>query len=291
MYSLGSLCFNDDADMLLKANDLAEEYGMDTLSLGVNVAFAMECAERGILPRDALGAEVPLEFGSAEATITLIDMIARRQGLGDTLAEGVRRAAVTIGHGASAFALEVKGNEFAAWMPQRMRGVAVTFATANRGACHKRAPIGMELVGIIPMDGIEGRAALVAGIQDKVNATFTLVACRFAEFALPVGQFVALLNAASGMDYSDEGFLRLGEAMWNLERLYNLAAGIDGGQDRLPDICFQVPADFPKEAKPLTREDFATLLRDYYDVRGWDEHGRPTPARLATLGLQDEFRR
>jgi aldehyde:ferredoxin oxidoreductase len=142
MYSLGSLCFNDDPDMLLMANDQAEAYGMDTLSLGVNVAFAMECAERGILPRDTLGSDVSLQFGNPDATLRLIDMIAHREGLGDMLAEGVRRAAKAIGHGTAAFALQAKGMEFAAWMPERMRGIAVTFATANRGACHKRAPIG-----------------------------------------------------------------------------------------------------------------------------------------------------
>jgi aldehyde:ferredoxin oxidoreductase len=284
-YSLGALCFNDDPEMLLKANDQAEEYGMDTLSLGVCVAFAMECAERGILPRDALGGEHVLEFGNPDATIHLIDMVARRRGLGDTLAEGVRRASLAIGKGSQDFALQVKGMEFAAWMPERMRGIAVTFATSNRGACHKRAPIGMELMDVIPMDGLEGRAALVAEIQNKVNAIFTLVACRFAEFTLPLAQFVSLLNSASGMEYTEERFMQLGEAIWNLERLYNLAAGLDGSEDRLPDICFQVPADFPEDAKPLTREDFSTLLEDYYVARGWDGKGRPTPERLAGLGL------
>jgi len=286
MYSLGSLCFNGDAEMLLKANDQAEEYGMDTLSLGVSVAFAMECADRGILPRNALGGDVALEFGNADATIKLIDMIAHREGLGDTLAEGSRRASQIIGQGTDAFALQSKGMEFAAWMPERMRGIAVTFATSNRGACHKRAPIGMELMDVIPMDGIEGRAALVAEIQNKVNALFCLVACRFAEFIVPMEQFLALLNTASGLSCTEERFMRLGEGIWNLERLYNLAAGIDGSEDRLPDICFEVPEDFPEDAKPLTREDFATLLRDYYAARGWDEQGHPTSERLAALGLQ-----
>ena len=285
MYSLGALCFNDDPEMLLKANDQAEQYGMDTLSLGVNIAFAMECAERGILPRDALGPGMTLAFGNPDATLQLIDMIAHREGLGDTLAEGVRLASHVIGQGSDRFALQVKGLEFAAWMPERMRGVAVTFATSNRGACHKRAPIGMELMDVIPMDGIEQRAALVADIQNKVNAIFCLIACRFAEFTLPMEQFVGLLNSASGLSYTEEQFIQLGESIWNLERLYNLAAGIKGSEDRLPDICFEVPEDFPGDAKPLTREDFATLLRDYYAVRGWDEQGHPTPQRLAALGL------
>lgn len=285
-YSLGSLCLNDDPEMLLRANDQAEEYGMDTLSLGVSIAFAMECAERGIVGRDALGNGDVLEFGNPDTTIRLIDMIAHRQGLGDTLAEGVRRAAQRLGGNSEAFALQVKGMEFAAWMPERMRGIAVTFATSNRGACHKRAPIGMELMEIIPMDSIDGRAALVANIQNHVNAIFTLVACRFAEFVLPVEQFVNLLNTATGMEISTERFLQLGEAIWNMERLYNLASGIDGSEDRLPDICFEVPEDFPADAKPLTREDFATLMRDYYAVRGWDDQGRPSPERLAALGLK-----
>jgi aldehyde:ferredoxin oxidoreductase len=143
----------------------------------------------------------------------------------------------------------------------------------------------MELMDAIPMDGIEGRAALVADIQNKVNAIFCLIACRFAEFALPMEQFVGLLNTASGLSYTEERFIRLGESIWNMERLYNMAAGIGGSEDRLPDICFEVPEDFPAGAKPLTREDFAILLRDYYAVRGWDEQGRPTPQRRETLGL------
>ena len=285
LYSLGSLCCNDDPDMLLKANQLAEDHGMDTLSLGVSVAFAMECAERGILPRDALGSGVRLEFGSAEATIRLIEMIAYRKGLGDTLAEGVRRAAEIIGHDSLSFALQVKGMEFAAWMPERMRGIAVTFATSNRGACHKRAPIGAELMGALPMDDNEGRAAVVADIQNRVNALFTLISCRFVDFALSMESCVTLLNAAADLDYTEQTFVRLGEAIWNLERLYNLSAGIDGAEDRLPDLCFTVPQDMPADARPLTREDFARLMRDYYAVRGWDAAGRPTQERLLALGL------
>ena len=88
------------------------------------------------------------------------------------------------------------------------------------------------------------------------------------------------------MDYTEDRLLQLGEAIWNLERLYNLAAGLGGDEDRLPDICFEVPEDFPEDAKPLTREEFATLLEDYYSARGWDDQGRPSPERLSALGLK-----
>ncbi len=286
MYSIGSLCFNDDSDMLLYANDQAEQLGMDTLSLGVNVAFAMECVDRGIWDKNILGDGYTLEFGNPDATICLIDMIAAREGIGDILAEGVKRASEIIGHGSEQFALQVKGMEFAAWMPERMRGIATTFATSNRGACHKRAPIGVEIMEFIPMDSNDGRAALVAEIQNRVNATFTLVSCRFAEFVLKSENFVDLLNNASGMDYTAEKFELMGEAIWNMERLYNLAAGIDATQDALPEICFKVPLDFPEGYKPLTHADFETLLTDYYAFRGWDAEGIPTSERLETLGLK-----
>jgi aldehyde:ferredoxin oxidoreductase len=138
------------------------------------------------------------------------------------------------------------------------------------------------------MEGIEGRAALVADIQNKVNALFTLVACRFAEFTLPMSQFVDLLASAAGIETTEGRFMQLGEAIWNLERQYNLKAGLDGREDRLPDICFERPDDLPAEAGPLTRRDFATLLADYYAVRGWDSQGRPTPERLAALGLESQ---
>jgi len=285
VYSLGTLCFNGDRDMLLKANDQSENYGMDTLSLGVCVAFAMECAERGILPRNILGDDVRLEFGNPDATIKLIDMIARREGLGDILAEGTRIAAQKIGRGSERFALNVKGMEFAAWMPQRMFGIASTFATSNRGACHKRAPIGPELAGFVPMDQMEGRAALVAEIQNNVNALFTLVGCSFANMGMPNSVFLELLKAASGIEMNETEYIRLGEAIWNLERLYNMDAGINGSEDKLPDICYEKPEDFPENIKNLTREDFALMLNEYYAVRGWDAQGRPTVERLTALGL------
>jgi aldehyde:ferredoxin oxidoreductase len=212
-------------------------------------------------------------------------MIANREGLGDTLAEGVRLASQNIGQGTESFALQVKGMEFAAWMPERMRGITTTFATANRGACHKRAPIGLELAGILQKDQVEGRAAIVAEIQNRVNALFTLIACRFAEMAMPTAVFLNLLKTSSGIEMDEEEFVKRGEAIWNLERLFNMSAGIDGSEDRLPDICFERPEVFPEDAKHLTHEDFTTLMRDYYEYRGWDSQGRPTAERLQELGI------
>ncbi len=121
---------------------------------------------------------------------------------------------------------------------------------------------------------------------DSLSALAAQARCEPVPTVRVADRVVALLNAAAGLDYTEERFLRLGEAIWNLERLYNLAAGIDGREDRLPDICFERPADFPADAKLLTRDDLARLLRDYYAARGWDEQGRPTPERLTLLGLR-----
>ncbi|MEW6522777.1 MAG: aldehyde ferredoxin oxidoreductase family protein [Bacillota bacterium] len=283
MYSLGSDCEVSDLEAVVRAHQLCESYGMDTLSAGCTVAFAMEAAERGLLPRDAFGA--PLEFGSAEGMLSALEHIARRQGAGDLLAEGTRRAADQLGNDAAGFAMNVKGMEFAAWMPQRMRGIALTFATSNRGACHKRAPIGAELMGFLPMEATQGKARVVKEIQDKVNALSTLVACRFAEFVLPVESFLELIETASGLQFDETGLMRMGERLWNMERMFNLAAGIEPGEDRLPARCFEPLEDGRDGDKQLTREELQFMLADYYRERGWGPDGRPTPAKLAELGL------
>ncbi|HHY94284.1 MAG TPA: aldehyde ferredoxin oxidoreductase family protein [Firmicutes bacterium] len=283
MYSLGSDCCNDDPVVLALAHNLCEEYGMDTLSAGCTAAFAMECFERGIISAPETGG-VDISFGNGEGLLALLHMMARREAIGAVLAEGTRRAAAILGHGSEAFAMNVKGMEFAAWMPQRMRGIALTFATSNRGACHKRAIIGDELMGRIPMESTEGKAKLIAEIQDKVNALFTLVGCRFAEFSVPFEDFVHLLNLAAGTSYDSAALMRVGERIWNLERAFNMAAGWDASLDSLPDRCFE---PLPTGEKPLTREEVALMVSEYYRIRGWDEQGRPTREKLASLGLRE----
>jgi aldehyde:ferredoxin oxidoreductase len=140
-------------------------------------------------------------------------------------------------------------------------------------------------MGFLPPDEVEGRAEIVAEIQNRVNALFTLIACRFAEMGMPTIVFLNLLKSASGIDFNEEEFVKLGETIWNLERLFNLSAGIEGSQDRLPEICFKRPEVFPEEAKHLTHEDFDHLLNDYYHIRGWGEDGKPTAEKLQELGI------
>lgn len=282
-YSFGSDCLIDDLEVIAKAHQICEEYGMDTLSAGCTMAFAMECYEKGLIKKEDTGG-IELNFGEGEGMLRVLEKIGKREGIGKLLAEGTKRTATKLGRSSEGFAMNVKGLEFAAWMPQRMRGIALTFATSNRGACHKRAPIGPELMGKIPMDKVEGKAEVVKNIQDTVNAIFTLVGCRFSEFELPLEIFVKLLNKASGLNYGVKEFVKVGEKIWNMERLFNLGAGLTKKDDQLPARCFE-PLPLKKGETRMKREDFEYMLKDYYKLRGWNENGVPTKAKLKLLGI------
>lgn len=285
MYSFGSDILNQDAEILAKAHQICEEYGMDTLSAGCTMAFAMECFEKGFINQDDTGG-VELKFGNSEEMLKMLEKIGKREDIGNVLAEGTKRASEIIGKGSGHFAMQVKGLEFAAWMPQRMKGVALTFTTSNRGACHKRAPVGLEITGQIPMDSISNKPELVKEIQDKVNALFTLVCCRFAEFEYPLSLFLDLLESASGIKISEEAFLKKGEMIWNMERLFNVRSGMSRKDDWLPERCFDALTDVDEVFLPLTREDVTTMLDRYYTLRGWDSEGVPLNETLARLGIE-----
>lgn len=282
MYALGSEVLNSSAEALAKANDLCERLGMDTLTAGTAVALALECAEKGIIK----GEGSKLKFGDPRAVLTLLEDIAHRRGLGDLLAEGPGVAARELGGEAPAFAMQVKNSGFAAWMPRRMKGTGLSFATANRGGCHKRAPIGAEIMGFVDMDAVEGKAAMVKEIQDKVNAIFTLVGCRFSEFVLPLESYLALLEGATGTSLSAEEFMTLGERIWNLERVFNVAEGFRRKDDSLPGRCYTPIVGERSKGAVLTEEGMNYMLDEYYSLRGWDSEGVPQAAKLAELGIE-----
>jgi aldehyde:ferredoxin oxidoreductase len=259
---------------------------MDTLTVGVTIAWALEMGEKGILQDPGL----KLAFGDGDAILGLIRKMGEREGIGDLLAAGPKAAAEKTGRGSIGVAMQVKNSGFAAWMPRRMKGVALAFATSNRGACHKRAPIGDEIMGKLDMDSYEGKAPIVKGIQDLVNAVFTLVACRFHEFVTPKEMYPAFLEAATGQKLSLGGLVEVGERIWNLERLFNIGAGFGRADDSLPDRCFQPIKGEASQGAVLSRESFAKMLDEYYAARGWDREGAPTPATLKRLGIEAEAR-
>lgn len=282
MYSLGSQLSNGNPHVLAEANRLTEVYGIDSLTAGVTVAFALECAEKGLIREEGYR----LEFGNPESILGLLRAIGERRGVGDILAEGPERAAKLIGGGAEAFAMQVKNSGFAAWMPRRMVGTGLAFATSNRGACHKRAPIGAEITGQVDMTGYGNKAAMVKSGQDMVNAIFTLISCRFHEFVTPADFYPDYIRAATGISISLDEFRRLGERIWNLEKLFNLAAGFERKHDTLPARCFKEEVKGGNsESSVLDFARWQEMLTEYYTLRGWDDEGVPTDDTLEALGI------
>lgn len=282
MFSLGSDLLNGDPDVLAEANRLTELYGMDSLTTGVTIAWAIEMAEKGLLLTDP---GLNLRFGDPDSILDLLIKIGECEGIGELLAKGPKKAAEEVGEAYVGTAMQVKNSGFAAWMPRRMKGMALTFATSHRGACHKRGPIGAEITGQIDMDSYEGKAPLVKEIQDTVNAIFTLVSCRFHEFITSHDFYTRYIAAAIDRDITLEEFYRLGERIWNLEKLYNLGAGLSRKDDTLPERCFEPILGDASEGAVLERDKWNAMLDEYYDVRGWDRDGVPTEQTLDRLEI------
>jgi len=282
MFSLGSDLLNADPVVLAEANQICEEYGMDTLTTGVTLAWTLEMGEKGLLSAEGL----TLEFGNGETILKLLEMVGERKGIGDALACGPRKAAEKLNIDHLGSAMQIKNSGFAAWMPRRMKGTALAFATSNRGACHKRAPIGAEITGQVDMDAIEGKPKMVKSIQDMVNAIFSLVSCRFHEFVADPEIYPKYLKASVGMDIDMDEFRRTGERIWNLERMFNVGAGFSRLDDKLPGRCFEPIQGKNSENAVMTHEQFDTMLDEYYEIRGWDVNGIPREETLRELGIR-----
>jgi aldehyde:ferredoxin oxidoreductase len=292
---LGADCGVDDLAAVTHANMLCDKLGLDTLSTGATIAWAMECYEREILTDEDTGG-LKLNFGNHKAMNKLIVKIAKREGLGDLLAEGVKRASQKIGKGSGRFAMHVKGLELPGWAIRAAPSMGLAYATADRGGCHQRAwPITYELGSKTP-DGrylerysTEGKASVTKHDQDLVAALYSLVACDFATGAIGTARCINLLNAATGWTYNTERFMETGERIWNLIRSFNIREGIRKDDDTLPPRIFEEPLPSgTAKGRKLPQEDFKKMLREYYELRGWDaQTGIPTYEKLRKIGLGD----
>ncbi len=264
-----------------KALILCNELGLDAISTGGIVAFGMECREKGIL------ADTP-KFGDAEGQRKLIKDIAYRNGVGDLFAEGTRRAAKKIGHGSEKFAIHVKGMELPGYEPRSSWGMAIAYATSDRGGCHQRAwTVRPEIDGILKRFSIQGVAQFVKDVQDERAAAFSIVLCDFAP--LGVEDCLAGLKCSIGIDLTEEEYIKIGERIWNLTRLFNIReADISRKDDTLPPRMFEESLPMPPNGEKrvsLLRDAFDTMLTEYYFIRGWNENGIPTQEKLDELGL------
>ncbi len=283
---LGSSCYIGAIDAVSKASLMVDELGLDGISTGNVIGFAMECYEKGLLDEAVVGGD--LSFGKDEPYIDLIRKIAYRQGVGDMLAEGVMRAAETIGGDSGDFAMHVKGMEMPGYDPRGSWGMGLAYATSDRGACHQRAwTVRVETEGgMEERFSTEGRAALVKDMQDERAAAYSLIICDFC--VGNVNDFVQMLNTATGFRYTEESYLLAGERIWNMARLFNQREGVERSKDNLPARIFTPLCGGSTDGVKITQDQFNAMLDEYYELRGWSpegEVGLETLERLSLSGL------
>ena len=279
-WALGADTGVGDLDAVIKANWLCNDLGMDPISMGATLAAAMELYERGVLTDREV--ELPLRFGSAEALIRMTEATAYREGFGNELAEGSKRMSEKFRH--PEVFMGVKGQEFPAYDPRGFQGMGVAYATCNRGACHLRAwTPGLESTGQVDPHTPRGKAEWVAEEQNRTTAHDASGICLFTAIGAPLSDIVACTAAATGVPYTLESFVQAGERAWNLERLWNLAAGFTAADDTLPERLLKVPHQ-SGPAKGVTVH-LDEMLPVYYRTRRWDERGVPTREKLLELGL------
>ena len=301
--ALGSFCMNDNLAALAKANELCNKYAIDTISTGVSIAFAMECYEKGLITRkDTDGLD--LSWGNPEAVVQLTEKIAKREGIGDLLAEGVRAAAQKIGHGAEGYAMHVKGQEMPMHEGRGKKGHGFSYTISNRGACHLQ----MESDDLFeetqyPEIGIDETIKadrLYTGpekvkLVNIVNNLFilydSLPVCRWTVYPCGgkrLGTLAEIIGAATGWDITTDELMTVGERVCNLERAFNVREGITRKDDVLPKRLMEEPLpDGPYKGETISKEDLDKMLDYWYDFHGWDkETGVPTSKRLNELGLE-----
>ncbi len=279
---LGASCGIDDLGAIAKSNQICDDLGIDTISAGGTIAFAMECSEKGILDQK----DVPnLEFGNADAIHEMLHLIGERKGIGELFARGSLAAAKKIGHSSANFAIQVKNMELAGVEPRGSFGMALAYSTSDRGGCHQRCwTPGAELSGTLTRFSMEGVPKFVKESQDERAVCFSLVLCDFLPF--DITEMVKMLNTATGFSYTPESYLMTGERIWNIIRLFNAREGINTFNDVLPPRFYQeeAPEGDPKGQK-INVEDFERVKAEYYQLRGWDREGIPTKDKLEALGF------
>ncbi|WP_094550617.1 aldehyde ferredoxin oxidoreductase family protein [Petroclostridium xylanilyticum] len=291
--TLGSLCLIDNLEAIAYANELCNKFGMDTISAGGVIAFAMEAFEKGIITEKDTGG-LELKFGNHEAMIEMIKQIANREGLGRLLGEGVRLAAEEMGGLAREFAMHVKGLEFPAHDPRAFNGLALSYATSNRGACHLAAfSHGFERALPMPELGydkphdrltVEGKGEFIAKMQNVSGMYDSLKLCKFMwSNGMELHRLVEWVYAVTGWDYSFEEFMETGERIYNIKRLFNVKCGISRKDDTLPPRSLAQKRQGENVAVNLPH--LGKMLSDYYEYRGWSEEGIPTEETLQKLSL------
>ncbi|MBD3184002.1 aldehyde ferredoxin oxidoreductase [Candidatus Poribacteria bacterium] len=282
-WSLGTNVGSMEYEHILAANKACNEYGIDTISTGSAMAFAMECNQRGLLDKNKLDG-LQLAWGNSENILKLIDKIGNREGwLGNLLADGVRNASKEIGGNSSDFALHVKGLELPAYDPRGVWGMALTYATACRGACHlKLWTVGAEFKDYDPIS-TQGKAELVKDIQDLRAVLDSLIVCIFAGRAITKEWVVRLVNATTDHEWTEDDIAEFGARIYNLERALITREGITSKDDMLPNrILEDALTGGRSKGVKIGKDNFLKMLNEYYKARGWDKDGIPYEESIKT---------
>ncbi len=296
--AFGGFCAIEDIKAITYIHNLCDDYGIDTISAGASVAFAMECFEKGLLSEsDSDGIE--LRFGNPNAAIACIHKIAKREGFGDFLSEGTRRMSQKVGHGSEAFAMQVKGLELPVYDPRAAKMCGLGYATSVRGGCHVtgyiQGPTFLDIPFLAipdskildPLVGDPAEVHVLKDLQDASTMFDSSGACKFMGMVLDTKEWCDMIAHATGWEFDEEAFRRTGEMIYNLQRLFNVREGVGRKDDTLPKRLLEEPLpEGPAEGQVV--ENLDELLDAYYELRGWDKQtGIPRPGKLRELGLEE----
>lgn len=285
IWGFGSDCGVNDMEAIIKANYWCNEYGLDTISASATIAAAMELYQRGYIKKEDLDGGPELLWGNAEAVVEWTKRIGDKAGIGALMAEGSYRLCEA--YGVPEYSMTVKKQEMPAYDPRGIQGIGINYATSNRGGCHVRGyMISPEILGLpekLDRFTLEGKAEWTKIFQDFTAAIDSLGLCLFTSFAMGADDYANLYNAISGTNVTGSEFIEAGERVWNLERTFNLKAGIDPSQDTLPKRLLEdAIAEGPSKGWV---NKLSETLPEYYKARGWSADGLPTAERMEALGL------
>ncbi len=298
--TLGPMTGVNDMEAITKANYLCNEYGLDTISAGNTIGFAMECYEKGLLTDEQTGG-LQLKFGDANLMVELTEKIGKREGIGDLLAEGTRIMSQKLGKGSEKFAMQVKGLELPAYDPRAAKITGLGYVTAMRGGDHMagyvQGPAFLDTPFLVvdesKIDDVfveDPKQVKVLVDQENALTFFDLAGCcKFMGLLLKAEEWVDLVANATGWDFDVNDFRKTGERVYNLVRAYNIREGQTRAHDILPDRLHDEPLpEGPGKGMVLARDKLNMYLDTYYDLRGWDKTtGKPTREKLSELGLED----
>lgn len=293
LFALGGHCQVSDPEAIIYANWLCDEYGIDTISTGVSIGFAMELYEKGLISKEDLGG-LELTFGNADAMVKMVEMIIEKKGFGETLSKGVKYASQSIGKGAQDFAAHSKGLEFPGYDPRTIKGMGLAFATSPQGASHNR---GSSFLSDPSNFLKEEEAPLIIKESQELSAVIdSLISCSFTTFRYFQSKssspdwYAKLLGALTGDEAfsSPANLLSIGERIFNLERCFNVRDGFSRKDDCIPRRFSDEP--FPSGFAKGQTVDLDKMLNSYYQMRGWDEKGIPGEEKLRELDISDALR-